>query len=112
MNNLKLNNSNIVSYIEDIFKRRGNEVYAGEDVTISKHMIQICTIAKKRGLNNEIVVPSLLHDIGHFNSEFVCSLWTTKKIVFMKLWGLKSLNPFSLKLLWIAFIFMFLPNVI
>ena len=87
MNNLKLNNSNIVSYIEDIFERRGNEIYAGEDVTVSEHMLQSGTIAKKRGLSNEIVVASLLHDIGHFNGEFGMFTMDDKKDRFHETMG-------------------------
>ncbi len=94
MNNLKLNNSNIVSYIEDIFERRGNEIYAGEDVTVSEHMLQSGTIAKKRGLSNEIVVASLLHDIGHFNGEFGMFTMDDKKDRFHETMGAKILKPF------------------
>ena len=90
----KLNKNNIVSYIEDIFECRGNEIYAGEDVTISKHMLQSGTIAKKRKLSNEIVVASLLHDIGHFNSAFGMFTMDDKKDRFHEAMGAKILKPF------------------
>lgn len=60
----------IVDFIADIFARRGGEEYLGEPVTMAQHMLQGATIAERNGLPEEIVVAALLHDIGHFTSEF------------------------------------------
>ena len=49
----------IVAFIADIFQRRGADSYLGEDVTMSEHMLQAAQIAA-----------ALLHDIGHYTSEF------------------------------------------
>jgi len=65
-----LNHDNIVAYIGDIFERRGNEEYLGEPVTIAAHMLQGATFAEQRGQSEAIIVAALLHDIGHFTSEF------------------------------------------
>ena len=65
-----LNQGNIVDFLEDIFKRRGGEEYLGEPVTMAEHMLQGATIAEKNGQSDEIIVAALLHDIGHFTSEF------------------------------------------
>jgi predicted HD phosphohydrolase len=54
----KLDRSNIVAFIADIFERRGAESYLGEQVSMSEHMLQ------------ELVAAALLHDIGHYTSEF------------------------------------------
>ncbi|MBI6629437.1 (R)-1-hydroxy-2-trimethylaminoethylphosphonate oxygenase [Pontibaca salina] len=60
----------IVAFLEDIFERRGGEEYLGEPVTMAEHMLQGATIAEKNGLPEIIIVAALLHDIGHFTSEF------------------------------------------
>ncbi|MGB0969117.1 MAG: (R)-1-hydroxy-2-trimethylaminoethylphosphonate oxygenase [Halocynthiibacter sp.] len=66
----ELNASNIVDFIGDIFERCGDEEYLGEPVTMAQHMLQGATIAEQNGMDDEIVVAALLHDIGHFTSEF------------------------------------------
>lgn len=66
----KLNRENIVEFIGGIFDRRGDEEYLGEPVTMAEHMLQGATIAEQNGQPEEIIVGALLHDIGHFTSEF------------------------------------------
>ena len=61
---------NIVAFIGSIFERRGEEEYLGEPVTMGEHMLQGATIAEQDGQPEEIIVAALLHDIGHFTSEF------------------------------------------
>ena len=65
-----LTSQNVVSFIKDIFERRGAEEYLGERVTIAEHMLQAATLAEKEGCSETIIVAALLHDIGHFTSEF------------------------------------------
>ncbi|MGX9351122.1 (R)-1-hydroxy-2-trimethylaminoethylphosphonate oxygenase [Shimia sp. W99] len=65
-----LNADTIVDFIAGIFERRGGEEYLGEPVTMAEHMLQGATIAEQNGMPDEIVVGALLHDIGHFTSEF------------------------------------------
>lgn len=65
-----LNQQNIVAFLDDIFERRGGEEYLGEPVTMAEHMLQGATIAEKNNQSEEIIVSALLHDIGHFTSEF------------------------------------------
>lgn len=60
----------VVEYLGGIFDRRGGEEYLGEPVTMAQHMLQGATIAEKQGLDEDIIVAALLHDIGHFTSEF------------------------------------------
>ena len=61
---------NIVDFLASIFERRVAEEYLGEPVTIGEHMLQGATIAERNGQSDEIIVGALLHDIGHFTSEF------------------------------------------
>ncbi|WP_166417235.1 (R)-1-hydroxy-2-trimethylaminoethylphosphonate oxygenase [Cochlodiniinecator piscidefendens] len=61
---------NIVAFLEDIFERRGGEEYLGEPVTMAEHMLQGATIAEQNGQSDIIIVSALLHDVGHFTSEF------------------------------------------
>lgn len=65
-----LDRSNIVAFIADIFERRGAESYLGEPVTMSQHMLQGAVLAEKEGAPDELVAAALLHDIGHYTSEF------------------------------------------
>jgi phosphonate degradation associated HDIG domain protein len=62
--------SNIVAFLADIFARRGAEEYLGEPVTIAEHMLQGAHFAETAGEPEIIIVAALLHDIGHFTSEF------------------------------------------
>lgn len=62
--------ANIVAFLADIFERRGGEEYLGEPVTMAEHMLQGATMAEQSGLPDIIIVAALLHDIGHFTSEF------------------------------------------
>lgn len=65
-----LDKNNIVAFLEDIFERRGGEEYLGEPVTMAEHMLQGAAIAEENGQDELIIVSALLHDIGHFTSEF------------------------------------------
>jgi len=67
---MTLDQSTIVAFLGDIFERRGGEEYLGEPVTMAEHMLQGATFAEKAGHREEIIVAALLHDIGHFTSEF------------------------------------------
>lgn len=60
----------IVAFIADIFERRGAESYLGEPVTMAEHMLQGAWLAEEEGAPEELVAAALLHDIGHYTSEF------------------------------------------
>lgn len=66
----ELTSETIVAFLASIFERRGAEEYLGEPVTMGEHMLQGATLAERNGQSDEIVVGALLHDIGHFTSEF------------------------------------------
>lgn len=66
----ELTPDNIVAFLADIFERRGAEEYLGEPVTIAEHMLQGAHAAEQQGESETINVAALLHDIGHFTSEF------------------------------------------
>ncbi len=65
-----LTQANIVAFLGDIFDRRGGEEYLGEPVTMAEHMLQGATIAEQNNMPEDVIVAALLHDIGHFTSEF------------------------------------------
>jgi len=60
----------IVPFLAKIFERRGAEEYLGEPVTIAEHMLQGAKLAEDAGAEDALVAAALLHDIGHFTSEF------------------------------------------
>ncbi|MEE9335755.1 MAG: HD domain-containing protein [Granulosicoccaceae bacterium] len=61
---------NVVAFIGDVFDRCGDDEYLGEPVTVAEHMLQGATLAENGNMSTEIIVGALLHDIGHFTSEF------------------------------------------
>ena len=65
-----LNATNIVDFIGSIFEKRGDEEYLGEPVTMGQHMLQGAAMAEQSREPDEIIIGTLLHDIGHFTSEF------------------------------------------
>jgi len=65
-----LTSDTVVAFLGDIFERRGGEEYLGESVSMGEHMLQGATLAEQAGFPEEIIVAALLHDIGHFTSEF------------------------------------------
>jgi predicted HD phosphohydrolase len=64
------NRDTIVNFILDLFARRGSEEYMGEAVSMAQHMEQSAACAAAGGASNELIVASLLHDIGHFVGDF------------------------------------------
>jgi len=65
-----LNRETIVPFLADIFERRGAEDYLGEPVTMAEHMLQGAHFAEAEGGSDELIAAALLHDIGHYTSEF------------------------------------------
>ena len=65
-----LNAKNIVDFIGSVFEKRGDGEYLGEPVTMGQHMLQGATMAEQSRETDEIIIGTLLHDIGHFTSEF------------------------------------------
>jgi len=83
-----------VSFLADIFARRGGEEYLGESVTMAEHMLQGAAIAEERGFPDTIVVAALLHDIGHFTSEFGTFRMDDTEDRFHEIAGAEVLAPF------------------
>lgn len=67
----------IVAFIADIFERRGTDSYLGEPVTMAQHMLQAAVCAERDGAPAELVAAALLHDIGHYTSEFPADMMAT-----------------------------------
>ena len=65
-----LDRRTIVMFLADIFERRGSEAYLGESVTMAEHMLQGAWLAEQDHASDELVAAALLHDVGHFTSEF------------------------------------------
>ena len=70
MSDAALTPDTIVEAIAQVFAAEGSRAYLGEQVTMAQHMLQGATIAEQQGLAEDIIVAALLHDIGHFTSEF------------------------------------------
>jgi predicted HD phosphohydrolase len=51
--------------IIDLFEKFGDEDYDGEPVSQTSHMIQCAMEAMAEGEDEELVLGSFLHDIGH-----------------------------------------------
>jgi len=59
--------SNCSSYdrLRYLFETRGDSNYIGEDVSIVEHSLQAAYFASTRSTDTELIIASLLHDIGH-----------------------------------------------
>lgn len=84
----------IVAFLADIFERRGGEEYLGEPVTMAQHMLQGATIAQQCDLDEDTIVAALLHDIGHFTSEFGTFRMDDTEDRFHEHEGARVLSPF------------------
>ncbi len=51
--------------IEGLYEQRGSGEYFGESVTQVEHALQTAQLARAAGADEETVLASLLHDIGH-----------------------------------------------
>jgi len=60
----------VIDFIFDLFTRRGAEEYMGEPVSMAQHMEQSAACAAADGASDELIIASLLHDIGHFVGDF------------------------------------------
>jgi phosphonate degradation associated HDIG domain protein len=61
---------NIVAHLSDIFGHSGAQEYLGEPVTVAQHMLQGASLADHQGQSKMVIVAALLHDVGHFTSDF------------------------------------------
>lgn len=59
-----MNTQNIVEQVTFLFRQFGNETY-GEGMSVLSHSVQSAEIAEASGLDDELVMAALLHDIGH-----------------------------------------------
>lgn len=57
-------NSDPLAVIEDLFARRGNQVY-GEAVPQIEHALQCAHAAERQGAIAPLITAALLHDVGH-----------------------------------------------
>ena len=55
----------IAEEIIHLFKQHGDEDYDGEPVTQSSHMIQCAMLAGQDDADDELIIGTFLHDIGH-----------------------------------------------
>mgnify|MGYP001163726497 CR=1 FL=1 len=58
----------IINKIIEKFNTNQN-LYIGEEVTISEHMIQTAMLAEKKYLSKNLICACLLHDYGHFITD-------------------------------------------
>ena len=55
----------VVDEIFDRFQESGDELYIGEPVTVSEHMLQAAALAQRDEAPPDLVAAALLHDYGH-----------------------------------------------
>ena len=54
-----------VNLVFSLFDKFGSQDYIGEPVSQTEHMVQAAMQAEKDGQSDEVILASLLHDIGH-----------------------------------------------
>lgn len=62
---MPIKSQQVAAEIMQLFEKYGMEDYDGEPVSQSSHMVQCAMQAMKEGADKELIVGSLLHDIGH-----------------------------------------------
>ena len=55
----------VIDAIFDVFLQRGHDVYLGEQVSLTEHMLQTAQAAELDGAPTELVAAAVLHDFGH-----------------------------------------------
>jgi phosphonate degradation associated HDIG domain protein len=55
----------VVEKIISLFEQNGDSEYGGEAVTQGEHALQAAHLAMEEGCSANVVVASLLHDVGH-----------------------------------------------
>ncbi|HXB10079.1 MAG TPA: HD domain-containing protein [Puia sp.] len=55
----------ITDEIMGLYEGYGGNEYAGEKVTQLEHMVQAAQLAEEQGYDEEVILASFLHDIGH-----------------------------------------------
>jgi phosphonate degradation associated HDIG domain protein len=63
--NIERSYKQITNEIMDLYEKYGDEDYDGEPVSQTSHMIQCAMEAMAEGEDEELVLGSFLHDIGH-----------------------------------------------
>lgn len=58
-----------VARVMDLLAEAGRQSYGGEPVSQLEHALQAAHLAESQGLDEEVVVASLLHDLGHLTPE-------------------------------------------
>ena len=61
---------NIIDVLSGIFARAGSRPYQSSAVTMSEHMLQTAALAERAGAAGHLVAAALLHDVGHFGTDF------------------------------------------
>jgi phosphonate degradation associated HDIG domain protein len=54
-----------IARIVELFERRGDSEYGGENVTQLEHALQCGFFAERAGATPNLITASLLHDVGH-----------------------------------------------
>ena len=61
--------TDIVGELAVLFETRGADIYGGEAVTVSDHMLQAAALAEAEGATEGLVAAALLHDVGHLIAD-------------------------------------------
>lgn len=70
MTNIISPDDNILDVLRNIFNRSGLRAYGDMEVTLSEHMLLSAAAAERAGEPPHIVAAALLHDMGHFGTDF------------------------------------------
>lgn len=62
--------TNVIEKILGLLAQRGTRPYGSAGVSMVEHMLQTAMLAERAQAADEIVAAALLHDIGHFGTDF------------------------------------------
>ncbi len=63
-------NEKFIELLSGIFARTGSRPYRDGGVTMAEHMLQTAALAERAGAPAHLVTAALLHDVGHFGTDF------------------------------------------
>jgi predicted HD phosphohydrolase len=71
MSEVRVAQEDIIDDLFNIFARHGVRSYQGGGVSMAEHMLQAAWAAEGAAAAPHLVAAALLHDVGHFSTDFV-----------------------------------------
>ena len=68
--NYPISSADLIEFLSGLFDRGKTIAYGKGDVSMCGHMLQAAELAAEAGASPSLLIASLLHDIGHFGTDY------------------------------------------